>query len=53
MEPLDLLKKVNPYHVIALMVDVLCGRVSQDETYEKRLKALIKKKRIQWDIFIY
>lgn len=45
MEPLDLLKKVNPYHVIALMVDVLCGRVSQDETYEKQLKALIKKKK--------
>lgn len=45
MEPLDLLKKVNPYHVIALMVDVLCGRVSQDEIYEKRLKALIKKEK--------
>lgn len=45
-EAIELLKIENPYHIIVLMVDVLCGKVVRDDGgYEKRLRALIKKEK--------
>lgn len=45
-EPLELLKTVNPYHIVILMVDILCGKAVRDDGgYEKRLRALIKKEK--------
>ena len=36
-EPLELLRKENPYHVIALMIDILCSEVSKNEKFECQL----------------
>ena len=30
-EPLELLKTVNPYHIVILMVDILCGKTVRDD----------------------
>lgn len=44
-EPLELLRKENPYHVIVLMIDILCSEVSKNEKFECQLSALIRKKK--------
>ena len=43
-EPLELLRNENPDHTVVLLLDLLCGKVKNDEKYEKKLHILIKKK---------
>lgn len=44
-EPLELLRKENPHHVIVLMIDILCSEVSKNKKFECQLFALIRKKK--------